>query len=65
MHYSIYIANNFNDYFVSHDRNLNATLEPQNGIPVINIQPLSQCLANRIESSIYLYDTYDLPTYKF
>ena len=54
------IANKFNDYFVSLASNLNATIEHHNGVPINDIQSFSQYLSNRVESSIYLYDTYDL-----
>ena len=54
------IANKFNEYFVSLASNLNATLELHNGIPINNVHSFSQYLTNRVDSSIYLYDTYDL-----
>ena len=54
------IANKFNEYFVSLASNLNASLEPQGGVLINNVPPLCQYLTNKVESSIYLYDTYDL-----
>ena len=54
------IANKFNEYFVSLASNLNAIIEPHDGIPIIDVPLFHQYLANKVESSIYLYDTYDL-----
>ena len=40
--------------------NLNASIDPQGGVLIYNVPPFCQYLANIVESSIYLYDTYDL-----
>ena len=54
------IANKFNEYFVSLASNLNASIDPQGGVLINNVPPFCQYLTNKVESSIYLYDTYDL-----
>ena len=54
------IANKFNEYFVSLASNLNATIQPVEGIPISNIPSFCQYLARKVESSIYLHNTYDL-----
>ena len=54
------IANKFNEYFVSLASNLNASIDPQGGVLINNVPPFCQYLTNKVESSIYLNDTYDL-----
>ena len=54
------IATKFNEYFVSLASNLNASIEFQDGLPVSGILPFSHYLSNKVESSIYLYDTCSL-----
>ena len=54
------IANKLNEYFVSLASNLNASIDPQGGVLINNVPPSCQYLTNKVESSIYLYDTYDL-----
>ena len=54
------IAYKFNEYFVSLASNLNASIDPQGGVLINNVPPFCQYLTNKVESSIYLYDTYDL-----
>ena len=40
--------------------NLNASIDPHGGVLINNVPPFCQYLTNKVESSIYLYDTYDL-----
>ena len=40
--------------------NLNASIEPQDGVPINNVPPFCQYLTNKVKWSMYLYDTYDL-----
>ena len=56
------IASKFNEYFVSLANNLNASIDRQGGVLINNVPPFCQYLTNKVESSIYLYDsdTYDL-----
>ena len=37
-----------------------ASIDPQGGVLINNVLPFCQYLTNKVESSIYLYDTYDL-----
>ena len=54
------IANKFNEYFVSLASNINASTDPQGGVLINNVPPFCQYLINKVDTSIYLYDTYDL-----
>ena len=54
------IANKFNEYFVSLASNLNGSIDSQGGMSMNGLPTFSQYLANKVEPSIYLYDTYSL-----
>ena len=54
------IATKFNEYFVSLASNLNTSLYEHGSLSVQSFPHFSQYLSNRVETSLYLHDTYEL-----